>query len=156
MGTTDGDGKLYISPEFATVAELADAPALGAGGATRGGSSPSGRILTTVRGASCVGAFASNHVRRTTNDARLDFHAHARHSRKEDSRRARRGVAGSNDPARQREGGRGARNEGLPAARPAAGLPPGQGPGRGGPQEVRRRYPAGDAARARAGELACR
>src|SRR6266487_4495573 len=31
----------------ATVAELADAPALGAGGATRGGSSPSGRILGT-------------------------------------------------------------------------------------------------------------
>ncbi len=32
-----------ISVEHAAVAELADAPALGAGGATRGGSSPSGR-----------------------------------------------------------------------------------------------------------------
>src|SRR5438876_2178520 len=41
--TTPGTGKVYISRKFATVAELADAPALGAGGATRGGSSPSGR-----------------------------------------------------------------------------------------------------------------
>src|SRR6266511_206079 len=38
-----GRGMLY-NVGLATVAELADAPALGAGGATRGGSSPSGRM----------------------------------------------------------------------------------------------------------------
>src|SRR5881396_231058 len=54
-GTTSGLGKLYISRKFATVAELADAPALGAGGATRGGSSPSGRMTarSTEQGAVC-------------------------------------------------------------------------------------------------------
>src|SRR2546426_418622 len=52
-GTSSGLGKLYISRKFATVAELADAPALGAGGATRGGSSPSGRMTarSTEQGA---------------------------------------------------------------------------------------------------------
>src|SRR5204863_1122118 len=48
-----------------------DAPALGAGGATRGGSSPSGRILTTVRRAWCV---VRRSLREQPHDARRTTH----------------------------------------------------------------------------------
>src|SRR3989442_6014549 len=44
LGTTSRLGKLYISREVATVAEIADAPGLGACGATRGGSRASRRL----------------------------------------------------------------------------------------------------------------
>src|SRR2546422_9121567 len=43
-GAASGLGNLYISGEVATVAGLADAPALGGGGGNRGGSGASGRI----------------------------------------------------------------------------------------------------------------
>src|SRR2546427_12292682 len=83
----------------------------------------------------------------------LDYSPHARDSRQEDSRRARRSVAGSDDAAGQREGGGGARNESLSATGPFAGLPARQGACRRRAQEIRRGHPAGNPARGVAVEV---
>src|SRR2546422_3263977 len=166
-GTTSGLGKLYISRKFATVAELADAPALGAGGATRGGSSPSGRTGRLRRKVVEVGGGSwrlsrfppptSTVLHNFPFPHRLDLdHTDARDSCKEDQSRTWRSLNRGHHTAGQREGGRRARDQGLPAARPPAGLPAGQGAGRGGAEEVRRGHPPGNAARAGAGELARR